>query len=101
MMKIVFQKEQIEEGSVSVDAKIETYNLFYTYFEDVKGPLEIPAYQCINLAKERENLFSEKLSCYSVNEKGEFIKSYHTLEEAKKRGLCFGSKYGVTLIKRM
>lgn len=84
MMSIVFQREQCSEGVEEVNAKVEAYNLFYQRFEDVRGPLEIPVDNGKSPMKELENSFSGKLSCYSVNTRGKFIRSYNSLEEAKK-----------------
>lgn len=86
MMTIVFQKEQCNEAEYIPNAKIEAYNLFYHRFEDVRGPLEIPMNQDddINMVKEMKDLSSGKLSCYCVNTRDEFIRSYRSLEKAKK-----------------
>lgn len=84
MMSIVFQREQCSEGVEEVNAKVEAYNLFYQRFEDVRGPLEIPVDKGKSPMKELENSFSGKLFCYSVNTRGKFIRSYNSLEEAKK-----------------
>ena len=84
MMTIAFQREQSEEGVHSIDAKIEAYNLFYQRFEDVRGPLEIPECQGGSPMKELEKSFAGYLTCYSVNARDEFIRSYSSLEEAKK-----------------
>ena len=84
MMTIAFQREQSEEGVHSIDAKIEAYNLFYQRFEDVRGPLEIPECQGGSPMKELEESFAGYLTCYSVNSRDGFIRSYSSLEEAKK-----------------
>lgn len=84
MMTIAFQREQSEEGVHSIDAKIEAYNLFYRRFEDVRGPLEIPECQGGSPMKELEESFAGYLTCYSVNSRDGFIRSYSSLEEAKK-----------------
>lgn len=84
MMTIAFQREQSEEGVHRIDAKIEAYNLFYQRFEDVRGPLEIPEFQGGSPMKELEESFTGCLTCYSVNLRDGFIRSYSSLEEAKK-----------------
>lgn len=83
MMMIAFQREQCSEGVHTMNAKVEAYNLFYRRIEDVRGPLEIPVDQGKSPMIELENLFSGNLSCYSVNTRGEFIRSYSSMEEAK------------------
>lgn len=83
MMTITFQREQISAGSYTSDAKIEAYNLFYHYFEDIRGPLEIPPYQDGSLREELEKDYRGYLSCSSVNTRDRFIRSYESLEEAK------------------
>lgn len=83
MMMIAFQKEQCSEGVHTMNAKVEAYNLFYRRIEDVRGPLEIPVDQGKSPMIELENSFSGNLSCYSVNTRGEFIRSYSSMEEAK------------------
>ena len=84
MMTIAFQREQCSEGVEEMNAKVESYNLFYQRFEDVRGPLEIPAKQDKSPMKEFEKSFQGRLSCYSVNARGKFVRSYSSLEEAKK-----------------
>ncbi len=84
MMTIAFQREQSEEGVHRIDAQIEAYNLFYRRFEDVRGPLEIPEFQGGSPMKELEESFAGCLTCYSVNSRDGFIRSYSSLEEAKK-----------------
>ena len=84
MMTIAFQREQSEEGVHRIDAKIEAYNLFYQRFEDVRGPLEITEFQGGSPMKELEESFTGCLTCYSVNLRDGFIRSYSSLEEAKK-----------------
>lgn len=83
MMMIAFQREQCSEGVHTMNAKVEAYNLFYRRIEDVRGPLEIPVDQGKSPMIELENSFSGNLSCYSVNTRGEFIRSYSSMEEAK------------------
>ena len=94
MMSIVFQREQCSEGVEEVNAKVEVYNLFYQRFEDVRGPLEIPVDKGKSSMKELENSFSGKLSCYSVNTRGKFIRSYNSLEEAKKGAMYWLKAWG-------
>lgn len=94
MMTIAFQREQYREGEYTADAKVEAYNLFYHGFEDVRGPLEIPVDQGKSPMKELENSFSGKLSCYSVNTRGKFIRSYNSLEEAKKGAMYWLKIWG-------
>ena len=40
-----------------MNEKVEAYNLFYQRFEDVRGPLEIPAKQDNSPMKEFEKSF--------------------------------------------
>lgn len=94
MMSIVFQREQCSEGVEEVNAKVEAYNLFYQRFEDVRGPLEIPVDKGKSPMNELENSFSGKLSCYSVNTRGKFIRSYSSLEEAKKGAMYWLRVWG-------
>lgn len=90
MMMIAFQREQCSEGVHTMNAKVEAYNLFYRRIEDVRGPLEIPVDQGKSPMIELENSFSGNLSCYSVNTRGEFIRSYSSMEEAKMGAMyCF------------
>lgn len=49
----------------------------------MRGPLEIPVDQGKSPMIELENSFSGNLSCYSVNTRGEFIRSYSSMEEQK------------------
>ena len=83
MMTIAFQREQSEEGVHRTDAKIEAYNLFYQRFEDVRGPLEIPECRGGSPEKELEKSFAGYLTCYCVNTRDRFIRSYSSLKEAK------------------
>lgn len=83
MMMIAFQREQCSEGVHTMNAKVEAYNLFYRWIEDVRGPWEIPVDQGKSPMIELKNSFSGNLSCYSVNTRGEFIRSYSSMEEAK------------------
>lgn len=94
MMTIAFQREQYSEGVQQMNAKVEAYNLFYQRFEDVRGPLEIPVDQGKSPMKELENLFPGKLSCYSVNTRGKFIRSYSSLVEAKKGAMYWLKVWG-------
>lgn len=94
MMTITFQREQCSEGVHTMDAKVEAYNLFYQRFEDVRGPLEIPVDQGKSPMKELENSFPGKLSCYCVNTRDKFIRSYSSLEEAKKGAMYWLKVWG-------
>lgn len=94
MMTIAFQREQCSEGVEEMNAKVESYNLFYQRFEDVRGPLEIPAKQDKSPMKEFEKSFQGRLSCYSVNARGKFIRSYSSLEEAKKEAMYWLKVWG-------
>lgn len=94
MMTIAFQREQYCEGVQQMNAKVEAYNLFYQRFEDVRGPLEIPVDQGKRPMKELENSFPGKLSCYSVNTRGKFIRSYSSLVEAKKGAMYWLKVWG-------
>lgn len=94
MMTIAFQREQYREGEHTADAKVEAYNLFYHGFEDLRGPLEIPEYQGGSPMKEIENQLCGYLSCYSVNARDRFIRSYCSLEEAKKGAMYWLKVWG-------
>ena len=94
MMTIVFQRELSEEGVHRNDSKIEAYNLFYQRFEDVRGPLEIPEFQGGSPMKELEESFAGYLTCYCVNTRDEFIRSYSSLEEAKKGAMFWLKVWG-------
>lgn len=94
MMTIAFQRDQCSEGVEEMNAKVEAYNLFYQRFEDVRGPLEIPAKQDESPMKEFEKSFQGRLSCYSVNTRGKFIRSYSSLEEAKKGAMYWLKVWG-------
>ena len=94
MMTIAFQREQCSEGVEEMNAKVESYNLFYQRFEDVRGPLEIPAKQDKSPMKEFEKSFQGRLSCYSVNARGKFVRSYSSLEEAKKGAMYWLKVWG-------
>lgn len=87
MMTIAFQREEEKEGEHSMDAKIEAYNLFWQTFEDVRGTLEIPKYQGQSATKELESTFGGRLSCYCVNNRDNFIRTYFTLDEAKRAAM--------------
>lgn len=94
MMTIAFQREQCSEVVEEMNAKVESYNLFYQRFEDVRGPLEIPAKQDKSPMKEFEKSFQGRLSCYSVNARGKFVRSYSSLEEAKKGAMYWLKVWG-------
>lgn len=94
MMTIAFQREQCSEGVEEMNAKVESYNLFYQRFEDVRGLLEIPAKQDKSPMKEFEKSFQGRLSCYSVNARGKFVRSYSSLEEAKKGAMYWLKVWG-------
>lgn len=94
MMTIAFQREQCSEGVEEMNAKVESYNLFYQRFEDVRGPLEIPSQQDKSPMKEFEKSFQGRLSCYSVNARGKFVRSYSSLEEAKKGAMYWLKVWG-------
>lgn len=93
-MTIAFQREQCCEGVQTLNAKVEAYNLFYQRIEDVRGPLEIPVDQGESPMTELENSFPGKLSCYSVNTRGKFIRSYSSLEEAKRGAMYWLKVWG-------
>ena len=94
LLTIAFQREQCSEGVEEMNAKVEAYNLFYQRFEDVRGSLEIPVDQGKSPMKELENSFPGKLSCYSVNTRGKFIRSYSSLVEAKKGAMYWLKVWG-------
>lgn len=94
MMTIAFQRDQCSEGVEEMNAKVEAYNLFYQRFEDVRGPLEIPAKQDNSPMKGLKKSFQERLSCYSVNTRDKFIRSYSSLEEAKKGAMYWLKVWG-------
>lgn len=94
IMTIAFQRKQNREGVEEFNAKVEAYNLFYQQFEDVRGPLEIPVEQDKSPMKEFEKSFQRKLSCYSVNARGKFIRSYSSLEKAKKGAMYWLKVWG-------
>ncbi len=94
MMTIAFQRDQCSEGVEEMNAKVEAYNLFYQRFEDVRGPLEIPAKQDNSPMKEFKKSFQGRLSCYSVNTRDKFIRSYSSLEEAKKGAMYWLKVWG-------
>lgn len=94
MMSIVFQRDQCSEGVEEMNTKVEAYNLFYQRFEDVRGPLEIPAKQDNSPMKEFKKSFQGRLSCYSVNTRDKFLRSYSSLEEAKKGAMYWLKVWG-------
>lgn len=94
IMTIAFQREQCSEGVEEMNAKVEVYNLFYKHFEDVRGSLEIPAKHDQSPMKEMEESFPRQLTCYSVNARGKFIRSYSSLEEAKKGAMYWLKVWG-------
>lgn len=94
MMTIDFQREQRRGGIVKADAKVEAYNLFYHVFEDVRGPLEIPINQYKNSNKEFESSLYGHLSCYDVNIRDKFIRSFSSLGDAKKGAMFWLKVWG-------
>ena len=63
-------------------------------FRSVRDLLEISANRGKSPLKELENSFLRNLSCYCVNTRDEFIKSYRTLEEAKKGAMYWLKVWG-------
>lgn len=77
---ILYQQEECEPGCCYRDAPIEAYNLFKRSYYDVKGPMNYPN------PEEEQDLLSESVDTFrsdGVNDEGDFIRSYKTLEEAK------------------
>lgn len=67
---IQVQKEQYEEGSYGIEPQIECYNLFLQKYED----LNVEAFE------EFENYYS---SYVLYQKRGDFVRSYSTLDKAK------------------
>lgn len=77
---ILFQQEEIEPGCSYFDAPIEAYNLFRRNYYAVKGPMNYPN------PEEKQDLWSDSVDTFTsdgVNDEGDFIRSYKTLEDAK------------------
>lgn len=82
---IEYQEEEISPGCTSSDSKIEAYNLFRKEMSELKGVLQYPP------AKANANYSDEE--CYitfkssGLYDKGEFIRSYRSLQDAKEGAL--------------
>ena len=77
---ILYQEEETEPGCSYCDAPIEAYNLFMNRYFEVKGLMSYPN------PEEEQDLFSESENTFSscgVNDEGDFVRSYKTLEDAK------------------
>ncbi|MCR5215186.1 MAG: hypothetical protein K6E10_12295 [Eubacterium sp.] len=79
---IEYQLEELEPMHIRSDARIEAYNLFMERFFEIKGLLRYPE-PLKKYSGEEDEKDYETFGSYGVNDKGEFIRSYRTLEEAK------------------
>lgn len=74
---IEYQYKEIEPMCISNE--IECYNLFMQRYFDFEGPMNFPEpNENIEIVPEKGTLHK-----HGINDKGEFIRSYKTLEEAK------------------
>ena len=80
---IEYQPEEIEPMHTRSGARIEAYNLFMERFFEIKGLLHYPK-PLEKYSEADEDSGYETFAAHGVNDKGEFIRSYRTLEEAKK-----------------
>ena len=77
---IKFQKEEEKPMWQQTDAKTEMYILFMKRYFNVQGPLYYPKPQNNTTFRfESEETFRNE----TVNDTGDFVRAYHTLEEAK------------------
>lgn len=78
---IEYQYEETEPMSQHSEAPIEAYNLFMARYFKVQGPLNYPEPSEDLDWREKEGI---TFSACGVNSYGDFVRSYRTLEEAKK-----------------
>ena len=79
---IVFQKEETKPMCTNFDADIECYNLFMKRYSDVKGLLHHPEPNDnleVYIKADKEKTFDAN----EVNDFGDFVRSYKTIEDAK------------------
>lgn len=77
---IKYQPEEVEPGCVASDSAIEAYNLFEKRIWEVKGRLGYPRpCEDVEFPEKSEHTFSH----LGVNDAGDFVRSYRTLEAAK------------------
>ena len=88
---ILFQLEENPayrgEGLLARDAQVELYILFEQSFSDIIGPLEYPEPRPADSPFQDEAQRGITLSDMGMNEYGDFIRAYPTLELAKKRAV--------------
>lgn len=77
---IRFQYEEIEPMYISSDSPIEAYNLFMVRIFEVKGPMGYPPLSRESAWRDNEDV---SFPADGVNDAGDFIRSYKTLEDAK------------------
>lgn len=79
---VEYQEEEISPGCSSSDSKIEAYNLFRKEMSELKGVLHYPpAAINANCTDDEKGYITFKSA--GLFDKGEFIRSYKTLEDAK------------------
>lgn len=77
---ILYQKEECEPGGCYYNAPIDAYNLFKKVYHEVKGPMNYPN------PEKKQDLWADSEDTFTscdVNDEGDFVRSYRSLEEAK------------------
>ena len=83
---IEYQEEEISPGCTRSDSKIEAYNLFRKEISEIKGVLHYPP-AITNAEYGNEDSYITFKSSGLCYDKGEFIRSYRSLQEAKQGAL--------------
>ena len=90
---IEFQKKETEPSVIRSDAETEAYVLFADRFFDVKGRTSYPKpSDAPDLSRKDEE---ETFGRYGVNSKGDFVRAYRSLGEAKEGALARCGQYGL------
>lgn len=75
---ILYQHEEIKPLSKFINAKIEQYILLERRYDDIIGNLKYPDY-----TKDTKEPYENTLNNCDLNSHGEFIRAFHSIEEAK------------------
>ena len=88
---IEFQRIEEEPGLILSDAKVELYNLFLKRYTRIKGHLYYPEPTDVLQSTKERNTFS----ALDINDKGEFVRSYMSMKEAREGALARCGWFGI------
>ncbi len=88
---IEYQYEEIEPMMISSDSKIEAYILHMKRYFDIRGPLKYPSpnkHRDRDIIRDWDKDDRPTLHNDDINDYGDFVRAYRTLEEAKEGALA-------------